>query len=193
MYQKFFPHGSEYRIQSNDISTETKAQYGKIFYLLATVTPTRIYKDKRNVIQKVVLFSDSSLYAHYVFKAFDVNCNGAITFRVSFRINLSFSQFLYQIKKIPSSETHLKKINHRRLREAGVCIKETGVAGPRKANILWKSKCEALFHFQRLTEKFPLRLGFWAGGMWSFNLNQQREFNFSMNVSFPGETLDGPT
>lgn len=28
-------------------------------------------------------FSDSSLYAHYVFKAFDVNCNGAISFRVS--------------------------------------------------------------------------------------------------------------
>lgn len=24
---------------------------------------------------------DSSLYAHYVFKAFDVNCNGAISFR----------------------------------------------------------------------------------------------------------------
>lgn len=27
-------------------------------------------------------FLDSSLYAHYVFKAFDVNCNGAISFRV---------------------------------------------------------------------------------------------------------------
>lgn len=27
------------------------------------------------------LFTDSSLYAHYVFKAFDVNCNGAISFR----------------------------------------------------------------------------------------------------------------
>lgn len=26
---------------------------------------------------------DSSFYAHYVFKAFDVNCSGAITFRVS--------------------------------------------------------------------------------------------------------------
>lgn len=26
-------------------------------------------------------YSDSSLYAHYVFKAFDVNCNGAISFR----------------------------------------------------------------------------------------------------------------
>lgn len=25
--------------------------------------------------------ADSSLYAHYVFKAFDVNCNGAISFR----------------------------------------------------------------------------------------------------------------
>lgn len=28
-----------------------------------------------------LLFSDSSIYAHYVFKAFDVNCNGAISFR----------------------------------------------------------------------------------------------------------------
>ncbi|KAF4516399.1 hypothetical protein B566_EDAN008522 [Ephemera danica] len=26
-------------------------------------------------------FANSSLYAHYVFKAFDVNCNGAISFR----------------------------------------------------------------------------------------------------------------
>lgn len=26
--------------------------------------------------------ADSSPYAHYVFKAFDVNCNGAISFRV---------------------------------------------------------------------------------------------------------------
>jgi hypothetical protein len=30
------------------------------------------------------MFSDSTLYAHYVFKAFDVNSNGAISFRVSF-------------------------------------------------------------------------------------------------------------
>jgi len=30
-----------------------------------------------------LLLSDSSLYAHYVFKAFDVNSNGAISFRVS--------------------------------------------------------------------------------------------------------------
>lgn len=28
------------------------------------------------------IYIDSSLYAHYVFKAFDVNCNGAISFRV---------------------------------------------------------------------------------------------------------------
>lgn len=29
------------------------------------------------------LIIDSSIYAHYVFRAFDVNCNGAISFRVS--------------------------------------------------------------------------------------------------------------
>jgi Ca2+-binding EF-hand superfamily protein len=33
------------------------------------------------LIQLPQLSTDSSLYAHYVFKAFDVNCNGAITFR----------------------------------------------------------------------------------------------------------------
>lgn len=29
-----------------------------------------------------VLFTDSTQYAHYVFKAFDINCNGAISFKV---------------------------------------------------------------------------------------------------------------
>lgn len=30
------------------------------------------------------LFLDSNLYAHFVFKAFDVKSNGAISFKVSF-------------------------------------------------------------------------------------------------------------
>lgn len=35
------------------------------------------------VFSTSVFPSDSSIYAHYVFRAFDVNCNGAISFRVS--------------------------------------------------------------------------------------------------------------
>lgn len=31
----------------------------------------------------IFLTQDSSIYAHYVFKAFDVNCTGAISFRVN--------------------------------------------------------------------------------------------------------------
>lgn len=30
-----------------------------------------------------LISKDSSIYAHYVFKAFDVNCTGAISFRVN--------------------------------------------------------------------------------------------------------------
>ena len=39
----------------------------------------------RNTYSRVCefLISDSTQYAHYVFKAFDVNCNGAISFKVS--------------------------------------------------------------------------------------------------------------
>lgn len=36
--------------------------------------------------------SDSTLYAHYVFKAFDVNSNGAISFRASFVIPASYKR-----------------------------------------------------------------------------------------------------
>lgn len=33
---------------------------------------------------QLYLFLDSNLYAHFVFKAFDVKSNGAISFKVSF-------------------------------------------------------------------------------------------------------------
>ncbi|XP_052124655.1 Kv channel-interacting protein 1 isoform X1 [Frankliniella occidentalis] len=35
----------------------------------------------KDIYAKFFPHGNSSLYAHYVFKAFDVNCNGAITFR----------------------------------------------------------------------------------------------------------------
>lgn len=47
--------------------------------LTAFRTP-QILSDNLNKI--ISILADSSLYAHYVFKAFDVNCNGAISFRV---------------------------------------------------------------------------------------------------------------
>lgn len=67
-----------------------------------------MFKQKKNksrvlikfkvIIYVPLRFSDSSLYAHYVFKAFDVNCNGAISFRVSLvKLNLFLlcSIFIY--------------------------------------------------------------------------------------------------
>ncbi|EFN78682.1 Kv channel-interacting protein 4 [Harpegnathos saltator] len=36
----------------------------------------------KDIYAKFFPHGNSSLYAHYVFKAFDVNCNGAISFRV---------------------------------------------------------------------------------------------------------------
>lgn len=48
---------------------------------------------KRKLI--LVNYLDSSIYAHYVFKAFDVNSNGAISFRVSFRFRIFFHFFFY--------------------------------------------------------------------------------------------------
>lgn len=41
------------------------------------------------------MFSDSTQYAHYVFKAFDTNCNGAISFRVSTHDLFNLTRYLY--------------------------------------------------------------------------------------------------
>lgn len=38
-------------------------------------------EDFKDIYAKFFPLGNSSLYAHYVFKAFDVNCNGAISFR----------------------------------------------------------------------------------------------------------------
>lgn len=61
IYAKFFPHGSEY----------IKAMPRHAFIVYNPHFP----------------LSDSSMYAHYVFRAFDVNCNGAISFRVSIALS----------------------------------------------------------------------------------------------------------
>lgn len=93
IYAKFFPHGSKYLsvffcvlagiIWAFFIAAHHKAPlkptfrlcYMRQFFGAPYLTPFRL--------TKLFLFSsDSSLYAHYVFKAFDVNCNGAISFRV---------------------------------------------------------------------------------------------------------------
>lgn len=37
------------------------------------------------------LFLDSNLYAHFVFKAFDVKSNGAISFKVSFVLYMLYN------------------------------------------------------------------------------------------------------
>lgn len=64
---------------------------------------------KRKLI--LVNYLDSSIYAHYVFKAFDVNSNGAISFRVSFRfriILIFFLSFFFPISSLfPSSSSSL--------------------------------------------------------------------------------------
>ncbi len=60
IYAKFFPHGS----RRHKSIRETTVAFNKYF---------------RH-------FPDSSLYAHHVFKAFDANRNGSISFRVSLTI-----------------------------------------------------------------------------------------------------------
>lgn len=75
IYAKFFPHGSEYYGWQSINMIQCNAY---MYWHLATVPPTNHLR------------IDSSIYAHYVFKAFDVNCNGAISFRVSRHANMSF-------------------------------------------------------------------------------------------------------
>lgn len=43
---------------------------------------TAVTQVHKSLIEEMVV-SDATMYAHFVFKAFDVNCNGAISFRVS--------------------------------------------------------------------------------------------------------------
>ena len=47
------------------------------------------------IMTKIIICVDSSLYAHYVFKSFDINCNGAISFRVRIQLDHTvFEKFL---------------------------------------------------------------------------------------------------
>lgn len=69
IYAKFFPHGSKC-ITKCAIIHIRKLQFKLIFFIYFSPSVH-------------VNYLDSSIYAHYVFKAFDVNSNGAISFRVS--------------------------------------------------------------------------------------------------------------
>lgn len=73
IYAKFFPHGSKFIL-------------------------VRCLRRMTNLISFLVE-TDSSLYAHYVFKAFDVNCSGAISFRVSFIVTLLLPRCLGNVHK----------------------------------------------------------------------------------------------
>ena len=59
IYEKFFPYGSKQNL--NDMPELIK---------------------KITVTQKYIIYSDVTSYAHHVFKAFDVNSTGSISFRV---------------------------------------------------------------------------------------------------------------
>ena len=43
---------------------------------------------------KIILFSDATSYAHHVFKAFDIESNGSINFKVMKNVFLSRSNLL---------------------------------------------------------------------------------------------------
>lgn len=84
IYAKFFPHGSKfYQTDSNCIRLPLEIENNKMLFGIR-LTP------------------DSSIYAHYVFKAFDVNSNGAISFRVSVLHPVEFDQ------KFPFTHKHQK-------------------------------------------------------------------------------------
>lgn len=53
------------------------------FYLSTRSTLSHLQTYTPTHKQSIFIHTDSSIYAHYVFKAFDVNSNGAISFRVS--------------------------------------------------------------------------------------------------------------
>ncbi|KAG5306392.1 KCIP1 protein, partial [Pseudoatta argentina] len=54
----------------------------KLFLLFQECPEGVVHEDSfKDIYAKFFPHGNSSLYAHYVFKAFDVNCNGAISFR----------------------------------------------------------------------------------------------------------------
>lgn len=92
IYAKFFPHGSKFRanywLMVGHMPNERK---NKLFFSSSSSLFCFTRPCSLNT-------SDSSIYAHYVFRAFDVNSNGAISFRVSFS-NLSHIVWLNRPKK----------------------------------------------------------------------------------------------
>lgn len=66
-------------------------KYHKYYNFVRLILPNTLLSNKdlfevrlhNYSLTGVLLVADATLYAHYVFKAFDVNCNGAISFRVS--------------------------------------------------------------------------------------------------------------
>ena len=82
IYAKFFPHGSKQHI------------------LILILHRVCIYRSSILNVKMTFIFlydfSDSSLYAHHVFHAFDVNKNGAISFRVRLKnCNIHVFQLFY--------------------------------------------------------------------------------------------------
>lgn len=98
IYAKFFPHGSKYT---------TKCEWSamcliQLICILQIVLTLHISNDKTELftytthLSLTLLFPhpDSSFYAHYVFRAFDVNCCGSISFRVSADCNIEHNYCL---------------------------------------------------------------------------------------------------
>lgn len=82
IYAKFFPHGSEY--MSNTHPHPLNIIDGCQLIQQLSKREEHSFGNGFTSTNQILLFADSSMYAHYVFKAFDVNCNGAISFRVRY-------------------------------------------------------------------------------------------------------------
>ena len=91
IYEKFFPHGSKWM-------TDRLNSGCFVAKIIRSLAMSFLFKWKLISTDAQFPWSDVTSYAHHVFKAFDVNSTGSISFRV--KVHLSKTNLEIETKRI---------------------------------------------------------------------------------------------